>query len=402
MKKIFLIALGVVLGIVVVVISYGAYLNQAGESNIKSRTADKKLTLHGARAKVQDIKMRLALDTVHLYSNEMTDAVALVDGRISAVEVHKNDHVKQGQILFRLVNEQLPGKIRQAEIEILKAESDIAKAEAGLAKAENDYGRYERLRARDAVTPQKFEEVAAGYKEAQVLQEQAIAQRDILTAQLEQLLIDSDHTQVQAPIEGDVLLIYKQLGSYVNAGTPLALVGNFHRLYFSLPLEDVLAKGVAVGQNASLDFSRSDFAKVYDTKYVAGNAGARQSLTARILSISPDLQETAAMRTVLFEVDNRAGLLEPQNYNNLVVRSNISHRGLTVPLSALDLSRTEAFVLGTDGALERRTVAAGIDDGEYVEILSGIAEGEIVIISDVEGLENGMKAEVKLEEGRGN
>ena len=108
------------------------------------------------------------------------------------------------------------------------------------------------------------------------------------------------------------------------------------------------------------------------------------------------------MRTVFFEVDNRAGLLEPQNYNNLVVRSNISHRGLTVPLSALNLSRTEAFVLGTDGALERRTVAAGIDDGEYVEILSGIAEGEIVIISDVEGLENGMKAEVKLEEGREN
>ena len=413
MRKIFLVVMVIVLAIVGLSIGYGTYLNQAGESNIKVRLADRRLELHGARAAERDIRARLAVDTVNMYSNEMTDAIALVDGRISQVNVAKNDHVAKGTVLYTLTNEQQPVKIRQAEIEIVKAErdiaraeGDIAKAEAGLAKAENDYGRYGRLRERDAVTPQKFDEVEAIYREAQVNvdvahvgYEQAQAQRDYLLAQKEQLLIDLANTRVTAPIDGDIILIYKQLGAYVTAGTPLALVGDFRKLYFTLPLDDKAARGLTIGSEVSLEFHQGDFAKIYDTVYARGNAGSSQEFTARVVSVSPDLEETAAMRTIIFEVDNGAGLLEPQTYNNVDLQSSVPKKALAVPLSALDSSRTEVFVLDSDGVLQRRQVSTGIDDGMYVEITSGLVPGDVVVTSDAEGLESGMKANVVLDEG---
>lgn len=413
MKKVFLVAMGIVLAIVVTAIGYGTYLNQAGESNIKGRLADRRLDLRGAKVTERDIHAHLSVDTVNIYSNDMTDAIALVDGRIDQVKVKKNDHVSQGTVLCSLTNEQLPVKLRQAEIDILKAEQtivkaegDIAKAEAGLAKAENDYGRYSRLRERDAVTPQKYEEALAFYKEAQVnlrgahvAREQAESQRDYLVAQRDQLLIDSSHTQVTAPIEGDVLLIYKQQGAYVTAGTALALIGDFRHLYFMLPTKDEDAKGLTVGSVVNLIFHQNDLAKIYDTEYVAGNAGARQKFTARIVSVSPELGESAAMRSILFEVDNGAGLLEPQTYNQVTIESAVSQRVLAIPLTAVGSSRTEVFVLDKEGILQKRTVVTGIDDGMYVEIKSGLAAGDIVVTSDTEGLESGMKAEVTLEGG---
>lgn len=413
MRKYFLLSLAIIVLVVVGIISYGAFLNKAGENKISERMADRKIPLQGATVKFRNIKTRVIEDTVNLYSNEMTDAIALIDGRISSVNVQKNDFVSGGQVLFELTNEQHPLKIKQAEIdiikansEILKADSDITKAESYLARAKNDYVRYGRLRDNDAVSAEKFDEVAAMYKEAQVnlevanlQKEQVLAQRESLESQREQLLLESSHRYVFAPIDGEVLIIYKQIGSYVTAGTPLALVGNFRNLYFSMPVEDTLAKRLNKSKNVSLNFNRSGLAKVYDTEYEAGNVGAEQKFTARVFDISPAISERATMRTIIMEVDNRAGLLEPQTYNNVEILSLLDQNCLTVPLAAMtDPSNSMVFVVKPDGTLERRSVNAGIDDGTYIEILSGLKEGEVVVTSGTAGLEDGMKAGVKLEE----
>ena len=62
----------------------------------------------------------------------------------------------------------------------------------------------------------------------------------------------------------------------------------------------------------------------------------------------------------------------------------------------IDTHRNAVFVATGQNTIERRLVRTGVDDGEYVEILSGLREGEIVITSAAEGLENGMKVTVTL------
>ena len=387
MKKYYALGLVLVLACAVTLIAYGMYLNRAGELKIAERMDSRAIPLQGEKVKFRNIQPTFVLDTVNLYSDEIADAVALIDGRLTDAYVAKNSKVRQGQNLFTIVNEDIPLKIEQAE-------SGIARAEAQLANARSNYARYSRLMDRDATSREKFEEAEMQFKAAEAALKESVAVRD-------QLLVQEGRQQITAPIDGEVLILYKQIGSYVTAGTPVALVGNFNTLYFSMPIEDKFARTIFVGENFELNFRNSTaLRKAYDTEFAAGNLGSEQSFPVTIREITPSLNEVAAMRKIIFEVDNRVGLLEQQTYNGVTLRILMPRKTLTVPLAAMaDSNRDEVFVVTADNTLERRAVRTGADDGSYIEITAGLKEGETVVTSATMGLESGVKVEVTLTKG---
>ncbi|MBR1859885.1 MAG: efflux RND transporter periplasmic adaptor subunit [Selenomonadaceae bacterium] len=409
MKRYFYLGLIVMLMLIIGLVTYGAYLNQRDEAQISERMSERTIPLQGSKAKIRNISANIMLEGVNLYSDDKTDVIALIEGRITDIGVQKNDHVRKGEVLFVLTNEQYPIKIRQAEIDILRAEgeiiradNDIRKAETELAHAKSNFNRYDQLRDYSAISLEKYEEMEAIYKESQITLEnmylqknQMIEQKKSLEAQKEQLLIESAYSRVEAPIDGEVLILYKQIGAYVAGGTALALIGNFNNLYISTPMEDKEIRKFSVGQEAVLSFNQKEFQKVYDIEYEAGNKGNLQTFNARIVEISPSLDQSAAIRKVIWQVDNSSGLLEPQTYGNVTFEMKSMNRCLTVPLSAMaDVTNTSVFVWTADGTIQRRNVTTGIKDGKYIEIVSGLKEGEVVITSGTNGLEGGMKASV--------
>lgn len=389
MKKLYMVGLVFILLFAVAMVAYGAWLNKSGENQITERMESRTIPLQGAKAKVRDMHPKLFLETINLYSEDMADAVALIDGRIEQIFVSKNSDVKRGQVIFTLVNEEIALKIQQAD-------SSIAKAEAQLANAKNNYARYKRLRDRDATSIEKFDEAEAAYlaSEAALKEAQTVKQ---------QLLVQSSRQDVTAPIDGEILILYKQQGAYVQAGTPLALVGNFSRLFFSLPVEDKDAQRLSIGDRAELSFTNSQILrKAYDTDYAAGNRGDAENFPVYVKEIMPSLNEPASLRKVVFEVDNRVKLLEQQAYNGAVLTSAQTRKLLTVPLAAMtDSNHSSVFVINAEDKLERRKVRTGADDGNYIEIISGLSEGERVVTSAAEGLENGMKVTMTLMEEAG-
>ena len=384
MKKLYIVGLMLILMFAIAMIAYGAWLNKNGENQIVERMEKRTIPLQGAKVLMRDMHPKLFLETINLYSEEMADAVALIDGRIEQMFVTKNSNVTREQVLFSLVNDEIPLKIQQAE-------SSIAKAEAQLANAKNNYARYTRLRERNATSLEKFDEAEAAYfaSEAALKEAQTVKQ---------QLLVQSARQDVIAPIDGEVLIIYKQQGAYVTAGTPLALVGNFSRLFFSLPIDDKHAQRLSIGDMAELSFTNSQILrKAYDTEYAAGNRGDAEIFSVYVKDIMPSLNEPARLRKVVFEIDNRVGLLEQQAYSGAVLKSTKTRKLLAVPLaSMIDSNRNAVFVVTPQDTLERRAVKTGADDGNYIEIISGLKEGETVITSAAEGLEDGMKVTVTL------
>lgn len=387
MKKSYMVGLVMILLIAISMIAYGAWLNKSGENQIVERMENRTIPLQGEKVQVREIHPKLVLETLNLYSEEMADAVALIDGRIEQIFISKNSNVQRGQVLFSLVNEDIPLKIQQAE-------SSIARAEAQLANAKNNYARYTRLMERDATSKEKFDEAEANYfaSEAALKEAQTIK---------EQLLVQSARQEVIAPIDGEILILYKQLGSYVTAGTPIALIGDFSRLYFSLTIDDAHAQRIPIGEKADLSFNNAQrLRKAYDTEYAAGNRGGSEVFSVQLKEISPPLSQKATLRKITLEVDNRVGLLEQQTYSGAVLTTVLPRKFLTVPLAALiDSGRNSVFVVTPENTIERRAVETGVDDGNYVEILSGVKEGETVITSAAEGLETGMKVTVTLTGG---
>ena len=382
MKKFYFIGMTIILIMAVSLIGYGAYLNKTDENQIELRMEERKIPLQGARAKFRNLQPIFVLDAINLNSDEMADAVALIDGRIENIFVQKNSAVRKGEILFELVNEDIPIKIQQAE-------SAIARAEAQIFQAKNSFERYERLREKNATSLEKYDEAKLNFEAAQANLREAQAQKN-------QLLVQDSRQNVIAPIDGEILIFYKQIGAYVTAGTPIALVGNFSRLNFSLPVEDAQAKKISVGEEFGLNFKNSRaIQKAYDTEYAAGNLGNEQIFPVFVKEIIPNLNQAAAMRKIVFEIDNSAGILEQQTYNGVELIRNSKHNALTIPLSALDENKKNIFVV-KENILEKREVKIGADDGKFVEILSGLRENEIVVTSATKGLEDGMKVEINL------
>ena len=386
MKKLYFVGLALILAAAVAIIAYGAYLNESGEKQITERMESRTIPLRGEKIKFRNIRPVFVLDTINLNSDEMADAVALIDGRIENAFVKKNSNVRRGEIIFELINEDIPIKIRQAE-------SSIAKAEAQVLHARNSFSRYERLKDRNATSLEKYDEARMNYEAAEASLREAQAVKD-------QLLVQDSRQDVIAPIDGEVLILYKQIGAYVQAGTPIALVGNFERLNFSLPVEDSRARRLSIGERFELNFKNShSFRKAYDTEYGAGNLGNEQIFSVYVKEIMPDLSQAAAMRKIVFEIDNHVGILEQQAYSDVELTRMTPHNALTVPLAALSDSRQYVFVAKADNTLERRKISVGADDGKYAEVLSGLKDGEIVITSATKGLTDETKVTVTLSEG---
>lgn len=385
MKIYFYAGITIIAVFIATLLGYGVYLNQRGENQITELIEKNRLPLVGAVAKVRTLSPTLDIELINLYSDDMTDVVALTEGRIVNEYVEKNSHVKPGSVILTLVDENLPLKMRQVE-------SDILEAEAQFLQAKNSYDRYRELKSVNAISLEKFDEAEAMYRSAKA----RLAHRK---AQQEQLSVQIGRQTVTSPIEGEVLTLYHKIGSYVTPGTAVALVGNFHRLKFTSSVADT--RRISVGQISILTVNGNEaLQKSYGAEYKGGNLGGEQIFSARIIKITPDLSEPAAVRQVVWEVDNSSGILEPGIYSKIKMQPDFKFNCLTIPLTALtDELRNMVAVVDENGALRMKKIETGESDGTYVEVLSGLSEGDVVITSDTRGLKEGMPIELTVEEG---
>ena len=385
MKKTFGLAVAIIFLLAAAIVGWGAWLNYSDEHQIVSRMNNRAVEVNAVRAARRELTPVIPLDAVRFSSDTITDAVALTEGTIIRWYTGKNKAVHEGDIIAEMMNESIPLKIQQAE-------SAISRAEAALAQAYNSYQRQERLLARRATSKEKYEAAEAQYLAAQGSLREAQVQR-------EQCLVQQGWLSVKAPLDGEVLIIYQREGAHVQAGTPVALVGDFSWLKFSLNMDDVNARHLQEGQTGFLRFpDRKMMAKAYDTDYGAGNKERGMEIKAVLKEIVPPLSEPADLRRTVWAVDNRTSILEPMTYNGVTMRMGMTYEALAVPLAAMvDKSRDKVFVVDENNIVHERTVKTGVLDDKYIEILSGLAEGEVVITGNLDGLEDGMKADVEMD-----
>ena len=382
MKKLFFLAILFILLLAVALVGYGAFLNYKDEKHISNQLEKRSLQIKGYPVKKRLLHLEFEQEAVRLYSENMIDAVSLIDGRITELLVKKNSSVKKGDVLFRIENEQIPLQIQQAN-------SQIRRIKAAVAQAANNFQRQERLMAKNATSKEKFEEAQAQFNAAKEELIEAETQLKIYSLQQEK-------QEVKSPLDGNVLFIYHREGSYVQPGTPLALVGDFDKLLFSMSLEKQSSQNLSLGELVSLKFKENSFPKAYDTEYSAGNKGKSEVFKAKLIEITPSIDEPAEIRRAIWEIDNQSHLLEPLTYNKVLIKADKSYEGLCIPLSCLaDSSHSSAFVWNSEkNTIEKREIKTGSEDETYIEVFSGLKEGEIVVEDEYSDINDEIKIEV--------
>ncbi len=393
MKKYYLVAMAMVIALVISLIGYGIFINYEGEKVISDRMSKQATTVQAAKAGYREIHPSYDVENAQLQTSNATDVITKVDGVISSNTLHKNQKVKKGEVVAVLTNEEIP-------LRIIQAESALKRAEAAELQYRNSFDRYSRLVKLNAVAMEKYDEAKANYAAAQ-------AQVIDAKASYDQAVLNQERLKVKSNLDGVVMVIYKDEGSYVSAGTPICLVGDFSRLWFSENMEDTEIRALLgeAKEKATLElsFRRWDMSKAYDTEYGANNKGNRSTFKTEIQGIYPSLDEKAEIRRVVFYVNNPTSVLEAKHYDNLLLTNKAQRRVLSVPYGALfddsnnDSTEYNLYVVTPENKLEQRTVKVGSIGDSYAEILDGVKEGETVVISGWETLENGQKVEVETE-----
>ncbi len=390
MKRYYFIGIAIILMAALALVGYGAWLNYSDENQIAHRMEERRLQLTGARAESYEIQPTMNLDTVRIYCEKVTDAVAMTDGRIQHWAVKKQAAVHQGDLLLTMRNEQIPLRIQEAA-------SSMRRAEAALAQAVNSYHRQQRLLERRATSREKYEEAEAQYQAALESVEEAKARHD-------QYLVQQDWLNIYSPVDGDVLIIYHGDGAFVQAGSPVAMIGDFSELLFDVIMNDKEAVNFSPGDSAVLRLQEAPAnQKVYGTGYSEGNQGENMEIHAELKEISPSPEEPSDIRQLVWKINNRPHFLEPMTYNGVTLQFMVPRRCLTIPrIALLDSQYSSVFVADADGVLHQRQVETGVSDLERIEILSGLSEGDVVIVGNLDGLQDGMRVDVVMQEANRN
>lgn len=380
--------------------------------------------------------------TGSIYAVDPIQVGAELNGlRVTSVNVEEGDFVEKGQVLARLNDSVLRAQLHQAQAQqssasaqvskaaqpnrpqdinglraaeaqaratVTQEEANLRQAEVNLNTAETTWQRYQQVLAQGFVTVQEASErqaevdrnrqlvqaarqrvQAARYAAEQARQRVLLAEaggrnEDVQIARagyeqfgglIEQLQAQLEQTVIRAPESGLVTRREVQLGEISSAGKAfftLARKGELE-LRAEVPQDDLLR--LKVGMPARVMFSQ-------------------RATTGKVWQISPEINPTTRLGVARIKIDAKSGA-RPGMFAQ--ARLDVGqHRGLTVPFVAVQGEGGEFFVFRVmNGKAERVRVRTGIRTNQFVEILEGLREGDVIVVNGAGFLRNGDPVQIR-------
>jgi membrane fusion protein, multidrug efflux system len=309
-------------------------------------------------AKRGEIARSITLPTFRILALQEATLYAKVSGYLKTLAVDKGDPVKAGQLL--------------AEIEVPELLADQAQNQAESQVARTNYERMveARRKAPDLVVPQTVDDLRGQWEVAQ--------------AKLQRTQTLLQYSRLTAPFSGRITARYVDPGAFI----PAATAG-------STPQSAAIV--------TLMDYSRvrvQTFVPEPETPFITNGLPAKvmvEELPGRTFSGSVTRFAHAldsATKTMLTEIEmaNPNGDLRPGAYASVQLDVERKQNALTVPVSALLTEKAGASVFTVvDGTAKKIPVQVGFNDGTNTEILSGIGDGQSVILIGKQTLNDGQR-----------
>jgi membrane fusion protein (multidrug efflux system) len=278
-------------------------------------------------------------------ANESVDVSAKSSNIVTAVMFRDGERVKRGQVLVRLDNAQV--------------RADVSAAEAALTESESQYNRSRELLSTQVLSKSSFEQLEATLK----------ANRARLAAANARL----EDTVIRAPFSGRVGLRRVSVGTLISPGAVITTLDDTSviKLDFSVP-ENFLA---ALREGLSVRATAPAF--------------PGRTFAGKVASIDSRVDLATRSVTVRALLANEDGALRPGMFLNVSL-ANDEREALVIPEEALtpEAERQYVFVVA-DGKAERREVRIGGRRPGSVEIVTGLAVGEQVIVEGTQKVRDG-------------
>src|SRR2546427_632314 len=285
-----------------------------------------------------------------------------INGKIEVLPVDVGDHVKKGDLLFKLDDKELQQQ-RASNL------TDIERAKLELAKAERDFKRAQKLLTAKLIAQEVFDDTKTTYELAKNALERS--QRDLAITE-ERLT----KTEVRAPFDCTILTRPVSMGQAVSGS------GGFNSGTEVLTIADLNSMII----NAQVNQADVPRLKPDQTVEVTVEAVAGLRVTGTVERIAPQATiknnlKGFAARIALRNADPR---VRPGMTANIKIPVASADNVTAVPLAAVftekesESSQMERFVYVRKGeAFEKRNVKVGVSDYFFAEIQGGLSEGEV-------------------------
>lgn len=331
------------------------------------------------------------------------DVYAKESGYVSKLYVDYGTHVQKGQLMAVLEIPELQAQLQEDQAAIKSAADQVTDAGQQLTRVQAQHNvlhlQFQRLdnvsKSRPGLVAQQEVDDAQGRDlaaEAQVEGSKATlqsAQSQMAIAQ-SKLVHDQalfDYSKITAPFAGVVTQRYANLGTLMQAGTsstqalPLVKLSQEDLFRLVIPVPETYVRYIKVGDPVNVRVPSLD-----------------RTFPGKVTRFSVDV--TDATRTMHTEVDvpNPGGVLIPGVYAEATLTLDRRGDALAVPLQAVNQEGNAASVLIVDASntVRHRDISLGIQTENYAEVLSGLSDGDEVVIGDRSGLRPGEMVKPKV------
>jgi HlyD family secretion protein len=326
------------------------------------------------------------------------------NGIVKEMKIEVGDHVREGDVLIELDKDNLAARLREARAALAGAEANLTAAEAELQKnrveaegpdvpfARRNQDRATKLFQDKLVSPQALDEAKSALERAENTQRAAQTQLTVAAARVaqakaavaqaraaeERAAEELANATIRSPINGVVLARPVELGSPVSSilnlganATLVVVLGDISKVYVKGNVDEADIGAVRLGQPARIKV------ETFRDKQFEG----------KVTQISPmgvDKDNVVSFE-VEVSIDNASGeLLANMTANAEIVLEQ--HKGtLIVPEAAIiyDSKRNasvDVVAPGTKNGRERKPIKVGVSNGTKTEVLSGLTEGQKVVL----------------------
>lgn len=327
------------------------------------------------------------------------DVYAKEAGYVKKLDVDYGTHVKAGQVMAVLEIPELEAQLQEDEAEIRNAMNQVVRAQHELSRYQAQYKalhlEYTRLNgvfesqpgivAQQEVDDAQGKDLAAS-SQADAGQAALDAAQSQLSAAKAKLAHDQslfDYSKITAPFAGVITDRYANLGTLVQAGTnsstqamPIVRLSQDDLFRLVIPVPESYVRYIRIGDHVDV--------RVPSLNHTFPGKVARFSVDVR--------EDTRTMHTEV-DVPNPQRSLLPGLYAEAELNLEQEQNVPTVPIQALNRAgeKTTVLVVDGNGVLQDRRVKLGLETANDAEILSGVNEGEQVVVSDRSGLRAGEK-----------
>ena len=304
-----------------------------------------------------------------------------ISGYLMKIDFTEGEEVKKGDLLAEIDS-------RPYEATLAQAQGQLARDEALLKGAQVDLARYQGLAAQNAVPHQTLDTQVA-----LVAQDQGTVEADRGTVKSAE--VNLQYCRILSPLDGRVGLRQVDQGNYVTPGDTNGIVVITQiqptSVLFTVPEDNLQAISKRLQQGAVLPATAFD------------RTGANKLADGTLSTFDSQIDPSTGTIKLRALFPNQSRTLYPNQFVNIRLLIDTHKDVTTMTTSGVQrgVPGTFVYLINADSTVSVRPVKLGVTDGDRVEVTTGLAPGDRIVIDGADKLRDGAKINIRSENDTG-